>query len=934
MPEAPSPSAHGNIFGSLDSPEHLRPESGDNVQRGPPNAPCTDQPSGLEISQPTPPTDTVDVFGPVVSPDTRVPPTSDDRDGNTGSTTPLAAAPVPTPHVFDSVASADARMPPTPDDGDGNIGSTTPPAAAPVPTPHVSRPTSAGALEQHHTGTPESPAMAPDVQPEFARKAGDGPRLADLHVARMPERLRSQHDTPDKKSIDRGDTFLSHLQADAAAGMPNYIPRSPISNTHYDVGLTSRTPPPPVHGGRPWEDWVDNEVTNEQWALPEQPTPPKAPRRHQVVVESIRPHRFLRPVEHGVDTHSSAPSTSTSAPLNSAHPSVRRQVQSTAAKSSAVYEDATKDKDGDWQMSDDDEYIPPVASSCNACALADEEEDAEGDDDEEDDDEPSDQGTGASATSKNKGKGRGRPNKEVSLEIECVGHKMQAELVALAAKHGLLYATILKKIGFTTQEVREPTLANIFRQVHKDRLVAKALPKETSTAFNEAWKAWQLEHGSDPQAVQELLTEHAAFLQMAALSNSYFMAHNIAVVGAVIHLGPSHSAQTFAPNLSQQVALIKGFDVQDEQMMLLKAKASLILQAEEDRRAAASGDAEGSTFWQVGSNPRDMLRGLVKSYLNDALAKFQSDPPPKWEEKRWPQLALALDLVLVGWGSNMPSLPTQNWIERTKGALTRANWQQLVNRIPKSWHNNPHHNVDENELPLKFMLLEDFLIGWPEHGGPERDPSSSQSSDEEISDAESTSNHRTHFIPAGTATPSGKHPKRTHVTRSILPIGRAVSRPTKPMPARRASEPRKRKHSVTAPAEEPEQRLQQLTPVMQPVMLPQHVDHGFGPLHDPLNMGGFLQQGNNTVVPNFHPQFPPAPFGLQPPYTQHGAFHGQGYPPPFYPPQYAHPAWTGPQPHNPPQVNNAPQQWGGQVPYTSEDVDAMLQQRHGGYGHQ
>lgn len=94
-------------------------------------------------------------------------------------------------------------------------------------------------------------------------------------------------------------------------------------------------------------------------------------------------------------------------------------------------------------------------------------------------------------------------------------------------------------------------------------------------------------------------------------------------------------------------------------------------------------------------------------------AAFQSDPPQKWEEKRWPQLALALDLVPVGWGPNMPSLPAQNWIERTKGALTRANWQQLVNHIPKSWHNNPHHDVGENELPLKFMPLADFLIGWP-----------------------------------------------------------------------------------------------------------------------------------------------------------------------------------------------------------------------------
>lgn len=123
-------------------------------------------------------------------------------------------------------------------------------------------------------------------------------------------------------------------------------------------------------------------------------------------------------------------------------------------------------------MSDDTEYVLPVAS-CKAPALADEEEDAKEDDKEE----LSDEGAGTSATPKNKGKGRGRPNKEVSLEIERVGHKMQAELVALAGKHGLSYATILKKIGFTTQEVREPTLANIFRQVHKHRLAAKGLRK-------------------------------------------------------------------------------------------------------------------------------------------------------------------------------------------------------------------------------------------------------------------------------------------------------------------------------------------------------------------------------------------------------------------------------------------------------------------------
>lgn len=54
------------------------------------------------------------------------------------------------------------------------------------------------------------------------------------------------------------------------------------------------------------------------------------------------------------------------------------------------------------------------------------------------------------------------------------------------------------------------------------------------------------------------------------------MAHNIAVVGAVIHLGSAHAAQTFAPNVGQQVAIIKGFDIEDEQTLLLKAKCHLL----------------------------------------------------------------------------------------------------------------------------------------------------------------------------------------------------------------------------------------------------------------------------------------------------------------------------------------------------------------------
>lgn len=53
------------------------------------------------------------------------------------------------------------------------------------------------------------------------------------------------------------------------------------------------------------------------------------------------------------------------------------------------------------------------------------------------------------------------------------------------------------------------------------------------------------------------------------------MANNIVVIGAVIHLGPAHAAQTFAPNIGQQVALVNGFQF-DQESVLLKAKAHLV----------------------------------------------------------------------------------------------------------------------------------------------------------------------------------------------------------------------------------------------------------------------------------------------------------------------------------------------------------------------
>lgn len=73
----------------------------------------------------------------------------------------------------------------------------------------------------------------------------------------------------------------------------------------------------------------------------------------------------------------------------------------------------------------------------------------------------------------------GRPAVSVNEELERVGHRMQAELVELAKTHDLSYKTLLRKVGFAgQQETRLPNLANMFRKVHKHRLIANKERKE------------------------------------------------------------------------------------------------------------------------------------------------------------------------------------------------------------------------------------------------------------------------------------------------------------------------------------------------------------------------------------------------------------------------------------------------------------------------
>lgn len=53
------------------------------------------------------------------------------------------------------------------------------------------------------------------------------------------------------------------------------------------------------------------------------------------------------------------------------------------------------------------------------------------------------------------------------------------------------------------------------------------------------------------------------------------MGYNIAIVGAVIHLGPEHASSMFAADLEQNAALMQGFGV-NQQDWLLKAKSILM----------------------------------------------------------------------------------------------------------------------------------------------------------------------------------------------------------------------------------------------------------------------------------------------------------------------------------------------------------------------
>lgn len=343
-----------------------------------------------------------------------------------------------------------------------------------------------------------------------------------------------------------------------------------------------------------------------------------------------------------------------------------------------------------------------------------------------------------------------------------------------------------------------------------------------------------------------------------------------------------------------------------------------------------------------------------------------TNPPAKWNPKKFPELAITHQLVLTGWGPDIRSAPKHDWEERKAGGLTQANWMHLVFRIPQHYMSNPHYEVPDGEFALEFVPLEEFLEQYPgtlhlqsilqhsltalaeyegrhpcivNHAGkvihfagedkaalagtapgkssktkPMKLTVPDASESEEPSDGEVLATSPRN-VRIGTASPGGPARKRARVLPPISPVHRGPERPMKAIPTRASgdthrpiAETKKRKRPDAGATHSSEQWGQQ--------------DPG---LAENLHTDLFPHQ-DRGVTPLFQTPFPPAPFAMQAPYGGHAAFSGQGYQAPFYPPNYAPQAWPASNPAN------GHQQWPGSQNYTSEELDAFLATRRGGYG--
>ncbi|KAF7975087.1 hypothetical protein HWV62_10485 [Athelia sp. TMB] len=335
----------------------------------------------------------------------------------------------------------------------------------------------------------------------------------------------------------------------------------------------------------------------------------------------------------------------------------------------------------------------------------------------------------------------GRPTQEALKRVEDMSQKIQKDIAKLAQELGWTYSTTMLRLGLARQESRKTLLCNAWKAVEKHKRAEREEPEQWKPQdYNDGYKKWAADHGDDPDAAADLLAEHAALyasedkrltstdiekrvsrigVQFAQMANNYKMTCNISVFGAVVHLGSEHASTLFAPSLEQKAALVRGFNL-DESHFLLKAKSMLVLDEDEkivqerDAPSALTQEQKDTIFWTMGKSKRDSWRRWVKQYLSDKIAELVPEHTAGWSGKKFPTLARNFELVLVGWGPRMPEIPNSGWDEKKGGQLQLGHWQELVYRIPSSWHNNKYRrDIPDTELDLGIVRLADFRRTHP-----------------------------------------------------------------------------------------------------------------------------------------------------------------------------------------------------------------------------
>lgn len=343
-----------------------------------------------------------------------------------------------------------------------------------------------------------------------------------------------------------------------------------------------------------------------------------------------------------------------------------------------------------------------------------------------------------------------------------------------------------------------------------------------------------------------------------------------------------------------------------------------------------------------------------------------TNPPAKWNPKKFPELAITHQLVLTGWGPNIRSAPTHNWEERRAGGVTQANWLELVYRIPQHYMGNPHYAVPDGEFALEFVPLDQYLEYHPgmcfipytihrcltahieyegrhpcivNHSGkvihfagedkatlagtaPAKLvktkrmplPATDSSASEEDSERDVNTMSPGH-VSVGTASPSGPVKKRARISPMEPPVPREAERPMRPIPQRTTGEPSK--------------LIQETKKRKRPVATTTQTSELWDPQVPGLDQNSapdLFSQQDRGATPMFQPSFPPTPFGMQPPYGGQAAFTGPGYQAPFYPTGY------GQQPWQQSNTMNGHQPWSGSQQYNPEEMEAFYAMRRGGYG--